>query len=134
HARAGGGRGGRRRGRGGGGARTCGPPPPPPGPPPPPPPAPPPPPPPPCPPPPCNVQHTLSGFVYSDTNADGQFNNGDTAISGVVVVLTGTQTGGAKVTLTATTAADGSYSFKNLNAGTYALDEQQPNGFLDGHD
>src|SRR5262249_54911025 len=46
----------------------------------------------------------------------------------------GTETGGKAVNMTATTSADGKYTFDGLNAGTYALDEQQPNGFLDGHD
>src|SRR5262249_26694131 len=36
--------------------------------------------------------------------------------------------------LTATTAADGTYKFANLRPGTYALNETQPSGYLDGKD
>src|SRR5262249_50829026 len=81
------------------------------------------------------AKSSISGFVYSDTNADGMFNNGDTAIEGAVVTLTGAEDGGAApLSINATTDANGAYSFDGLNPGTYALDEQQPDGFLDGQD
>src|SRR5207244_37114 len=53
---------------------------------------------------------------------------------GVVVTLTGTTAAGAPVNRTATTAADGSYSFADLPAGTYTLSETQPAGLYDGPD
>src|SRR5204863_246726 len=55
------------------------------------------------------VTGSLSGFVYIDTNRNGVRDTGEAAIGGVLVTLSGAGTG------TATTAADGSYSFANLN-------------------
>jgi uncharacterized protein (DUF2141 family) len=55
----------------------------------------------------------LSGFAYSDANRNGVKDAGESGISGVVI----TGPSGA----TTTTAADGSYSFSNLNAGTYSV-------------
>jgi large repetitive protein len=48
--------------------------------------------------------------------------------------LTGTNSLGQFVTQTATTAADGSYSFTGLLPGTYSLTETPPPGFLPGTD
>src|SRR5262249_20396894 len=41
---------------------------------------------------------------------------------------------GHTVTMTATTGADGSYNFGNLEPGTYTVREIQPNTFADGKD
>ena len=46
----------------------------------------------------------------------------------------GTDDLGNSVTLTTTTAADGTYSFSNLRPGTYQVNEIQPAVFLDGKD
>jgi len=64
---------------------------------------------------------TISGFVFFDADNDGSFDHDDTGLAGVVVTLTGTDLLGNDITLTATTAADGSYSFTGLAAGTYSL-------------
>src|SRR5207253_879056 len=61
------------------------------------------------------VPGSLSGFVYVDTNRNGVRDTGEAAIGGVIVTLSGAGAG------TATTAADGSYSFANLDAGTYSV-------------
>jgi hypothetical protein len=74
---------------------------------------------------------SLAGHVYVDANHNGLFDAGEVGISGVVLNLTGTTTGGTPVMRTATTAANGAYSF-NLSAGSYALTETQPPGFLNG--
>ena len=77
---------------------------------------------------------SLSGFVFLDYNRNGILDDGE-ALSGVVVELRGTDDFGNTVVLTATTAADGSYSFTGLRAGTYSLLEGQPGGGLtDGED
>jgi hypothetical protein len=77
---------------------------------------------------------SLSGRVYFDANADGEFDAGDTGIAGVTVQLSGLDNLGNNVVLTATTNADGTYSFTGLRAGTYTLLETQPEGYFDGRD
>jgi uncharacterized repeat protein (TIGR01451 family) len=75
----------------------------------------------------------ISGYVYSDNNWDGVFDAGDTGIAGIVLLLTGTDSQGNAVSLTATTDANGYYSFGNLPAGTYTV--SQPfvgGGYTDG--
>jgi hypothetical protein len=81
---------------------------------------------------------TISGTVYLDANANGILDAGDTGIAGVTITLTGTTTGGQSVSVTTTTAADGTYSFITdsdgvpLWGGTYQLAETQPSGYLQG--
>ncbi|WP_425618742.1 Calx-beta domain-containing protein [Anatilimnocola sp. NA78] len=77
---------------------------------------------------------SLSGFAYVDSNRNGVRDAGEVGIPGVVISLAGTTTGGASVTLTAMTAADGSYSFTNLMGGKYSLTESQPASMFDGTD
>ncbi len=55
----------------------------------------------------------LSGFAYVDANRNSVKDSGEAGLGGVVI--TGPAGG------TTTTAADGSYSFSNLDAGTYSL-------------
>jgi hypothetical protein len=57
----------------------------------------------------------LSGFAYVDANRNGTKDAGEAGIGGVIVTLSG----GASAT--ATTAADGSYSFTGLNSGSYSV-------------
>ena len=75
----------------------------------------------------------LSGNVYHDRDNDGIFDRGpEEGIAGVVVKLldgSGNDTG-----LRATTNAAGFYKFNNLAAGTYAVMEIHPAGWLDGID
>ncbi|MFM8331299.1 MAG: SdrD B-like domain-containing protein, partial [Candidatus Methylumidiphilus sp.] len=78
---------------------------------------------------------SISGFVYNDSaNNNGLKETGEAAIAGVTVTLTGTDDLGASVTRTATTAADGSYSFTGLRPGSYTVTESQPSAYLDGKD
>jgi hypothetical protein len=74
---------------------------------------------------------SLSGFVYNDVNDDGVYDSGDVPITGVVITLTGTSTGGAAITISHTTDASGYYSFTGLQPGTYKLTESQPTGYLE---
>lgn len=60
----------------------------------------------------------LAGRIYLDAANDGLFNGGDFGIGGVVLTLSG----GSQAT--ATTAADGSYVFEDLPAGSYSITEQ----------
>lgn len=71
---------------------------------------------------------SLSGNVYFDANDDGVFDGGENGIGGVTIELSG------PVTLTTTTAADGSWSFSGLPPGDYTVTEIQPGGWDDGQD
>ncbi|HLO63913.1 MAG TPA: SdrD B-like domain-containing protein, partial [Azonexus sp.] len=83
---------------------------------------------------------TISGFVYLDANNDGiKLGVAETGIAGVTLTITGTAAGGGtpcgQATCTATTAADGSYSFtgvKNAGGAGYTITETQPAAYIDG--
>jgi hypothetical protein len=78
---------------------------------------------------------TISGVVFNDVNNDGaQAATGEPGIPGVKVHLTGRTSSGQAVTMTATTGADGSYNFGNLQPGIYTVRETQPSTFADGKD
>jgi uncharacterized protein (DUF2141 family) len=77
---------------------------------------------------------SLAGYVYADGNNNGIKDPGEAGIGGATIVLTGTNDLGQAVSVTQTTAADGSYRFGNLRPGTYNLTEIQPADFLDGQD
>ncbi len=77
---------------------------------------------------------SLAGSVFVDRNDNGVFDAGEVPLGGVVVNLQGTDFRNNFVTLTTTTAADGSYLFDNLAPGTYQVVETQPNRFRDGKD
>ncbi len=62
---------------------------------------------------------TISGSVFV-----GNANN--LPIPGVTVTLTGMDSQGNPVSLSATTDSNGNFSFLNLNPGTYTLSEQPP--------
>jgi large repetitive protein len=67
---------------------------------------------------------SILGGVYLDANNDGTRQPADQGISGVTVTLTGTDVNGAAVTRTATTDANGNYSFVDLIAGNFSVTEQ----------
>jgi hypothetical protein len=68
---------------------------------------------------------SLSGFVLNERTNSG--------LAGVLLTLTGTNDLGQAVSVTATTAADGSYSFGGLRPGTYALTETPPSNYFDDY-
>jgi alpha-tubulin suppressor-like RCC1 family protein len=70
----------------------------------------------------------LSGVVYEDWNNNGTQDGTEPGIGGVTVTLSGA------ASQVATTAANGTYSFINLPAGTYTLTQTQPGGWTDGTD
>jgi hypothetical protein len=72
--------------------------------------------------------------VYVDANDNAIRETGEVGIPGVTVTLTGIDMDGNTVTRSTSTAADGSYSFDELLAGTYTITEIQPSGFADGRD
>ncbi len=70
----------------------------------------------------------LGDFVWNDTNHNGIQDAGETGISGVTVTLYGSN--GTTVLGTTTTAADGSYHFTGLAAGTYYVGFSTPSGYI----
>ncbi|MEZ6127354.1 MAG: SdrD B-like domain-containing protein [Planctomycetaceae bacterium] len=75
---------------------------------------------------------TISGTVALDRNGNGLLDAGDSGIAAATVTLVGTDVANNPILVTRTTAADGSYVFSNLPAGSYSLLEAQPAGYVDG--
>mgnify|MGYP000517614766 CR=1 FL=1 len=59
---------------------------------------------------------SLSGRVYLDANDNGSYDGGDSGLAGVQLTLAGTSQAGTAVSLSATTAADGTFSFTGVPA------------------
>ncbi|RDE49654.1 MAG: hypothetical protein DVS81_15300, partial [Candidatus Accumulibacter meliphilus] len=82
---------------------------------------------------------TVSGFVYLDTNDNGNRAGppSEPGISDVSVTLTGKDDLGNSISLSATTAANGAYSFSGLRPSSvagYTVSESQPANYVDGKD
>ena len=76
----------------------------------------------------------ISGTVFLDQDNNGVLNApADAGIAGVALVITGTDDTGAAVSITTSTAADGTYSVTGLRSGTYTVTEPtQPAGTVNG--
>jgi uncharacterized repeat protein (TIGR01451 family) len=75
----------------------------------------------------------IAGRVYADNNNNGVIDGTEAGLGGVTLVLTGTDDTGAAVSVTVTTATDGSYVFPNLRPGSYTVTEpSQPAGTVNG--
>lgn len=82
---------------------------------------------------------SLSGYAYIDRNNDGQLAFADAAqpewvLSGVEVKLYSMSGSTETLLSTTTTSSIGEYVFSGLSAGTYAIRQTQPVGYLDGID
>jgi len=77
---------------------------------------------------------SIAGNVYHDASNDGVFDPTESGIAGVALTLTGMDAFGNAVSLSTTTAANGSYQFADLVPGTYAVTQTQPEGWNDGTD
>jgi PKD repeat protein len=80
--------------------------------------------------------HTM-GLVWLDADDDGEVDFGELAIAGVTVELSGLDDRGNAVSRTATTDANGVYTFLGLRpsgGSGYVLHELQPAGYADGLD
>ncbi|WP_083664489.1 DUF7933 domain-containing protein [Herminiimonas arsenitoxidans] len=69
---------------------------------------------------------TISGLVFLDFNDNGLVDGNDHGIGDQVINLTGTDENGFAVSRTTTTAANGTYSFTGLAAGTYTVTQPVP--------
>ena len=69
------------------------------------------------------VPSRIAGRVFLDANNNGTQQAAESGLAGVAITLTGTDDLGAAVSLSATTAADGSYAFNGLRPGTYSVTE-----------
>ena len=77
---------------------------------------------------------SLSGRVYLDANDNGSYDGGDAGLAGVQLTLAGTSQAGTAVSLSATTAADGTFGFTGVpasNGSGYTLTETQPVNYAD---
>ncbi len=73
----------------------------------------------------------IEGLVFNDLNRDGIYASGDEPISGVTMVLTGTDDFGNAISRTTTTNSQGIYVFDNLPPATYVIRQEQPLGYAD---
>ena len=77
--------------------------------------------------------HSVGGYAYADANNNGVKDAGETGLGGATITLAGTNVLSHVVSLTTTTAVDGSYLFTNLAPGTYTLTRASiPVGYLGG--
>ena len=76
----------------------------------------------------------LSGYVYNDSNNNGNKDANEAGIPGTPVRLTGVDNDNTPVDITTTTNAVGFYDFSNLRPGVYTARETQPVGYADGKD
>jgi hypothetical protein len=88
---------------------------------------------------PVQAASSLSGYAYIDRNNDGQLAFADAAqpewvLSGVEVKLYSISGTTETLLSTTTTSSIGQYVFNDLAAGTYAVRQTQPVGYLDGID
>ena len=67
------------------------------------------------------VPTTVSGTVFRDIDRDNVQDAGEPGLQGIVVTLAGTDALGAAVNRTATTNANGEYSFTNVLPGNYSI-------------
>ena len=68
----------------------------------------------------------LSGLVYHDLNNDGTRGEKEWLIPDIEITLTGISTTGESIVMTTTTGNTGTYTFSNIPAGTYEVQETQP--------
>jgi uncharacterized repeat protein (TIGR01451 family) len=72
---------------------------------------------------------SISGVVFNDINGNLAQDSGEPGIGGVTVTATGPSCPGPSG-CTTTTAADGSYLFTGLGAGSYTVVETNPSGYV----
>ncbi len=63
----------------------------------------------------------IGNYVWNDLNKNGLQDTNEVGIGGVVINLSGTSGSGAAISLSTTTASNGSYMFSSLPPGTYQV-------------
>jgi VCBS repeat-containing protein len=76
----------------------------------------------------------ITGYVFIDTDNDGERDSGEIGVPGALITLTGTSDGGNSVSKTCLTDDNGYFVFTDIPAGTYTLTETQPKVVSDGLD
>jgi serine-aspartate repeat-containing protein C/D/E len=72
---------------------------------------------------------SISGFAFNDLNGDGKFQSTETGIAGVTLYIDANDDGTFDTGETSViTAANGSFTFASLAAGTYIIRDIVPNG------
>jgi hypothetical protein len=75
----------------------------------------------------CGAPHgSISGTAFGDANGNGVLDGAEAPLANVIFNLTGTDTLGNPVDRSVATAADGTWSFADVGAGTYDVDEEVP--------
>ena len=64
---------------------------------------------------------SISGLVFADASANGQYEAGEPGLAAVTLTLSGVDSKNAPVSRTTTTDAQGAFAFTGLSAGTYAV-------------
>lgn len=78
---------------------------------------------------------SISGLVRNDTDADGDLSDADSGLAGVTLTLYNDNDGSGRYSAgddeygTATSSADGSYSFVGVPLGDYVIVEDDPAGY-----
>jgi len=72
------------------------------------------------------IPGSIGGVKFQDSNANGARDPGEPPLAGVTIKLTPSGGGSTQTTVT---AADGTFLFTGLAAGTYTLTETPPTGF-----
>ncbi len=72
---------------------------------------------------------SIAGIVWLDTIRNCEIDEGEARLGGVTIQLLNANN---QIIATTTTAADGTYKFDNLRAGTYHVHEVQPAGYFEG--
>jgi len=76
---------------------------------------------------------SLKGMAFVDSNTNTSLDGVERALAGVVVTITGVSSStGLAVSQHVSTAHDGSYTFTNLDPGTYTVSFSQPTQYLAG--
>ena len=68
---------------------------------------------------------SISGIKYVDSNNNANHDPGELPIGGVIITLTGTTNTGNPLSIQTQTAADGTFSFTDLQPGTYTLTKRR---------